>query len=71
MREYWLVDLERRQVTVYRLEPQGVYNAIAPDASSAYRSQVLPGFFLQPDWLWPASGDRDEFAALRALGIIS
>jgi len=68
VREYWLVDLEKHQVILYRLGAQGMYEAIAPDASGAYRSEVLPGFFLHPEWLWPASGDRDEFAALRALG---
>lgn len=71
VREYWLVDLERRQVTLYRLGSQGDYNPIAPDASGSYRSEVLPGFFLHPDWLWPVSGDRDEFTALRALEVMS
>jgi len=71
VREYWLVELAERQITLYRLGSEGQYETVAPDASGAYHSEVLPGFFLHPDWLWPPSGERDEFAALRQLGVIS
>jgi Uma2 family endonuclease len=71
VREYWLIDLQSRQITPYRLEPQGQYTPIAPDERGYYHSEVVPGFFLHPDWLWPASGQLDEFAALRALGVLA
>lgn len=71
VREYWLIDLQSRQISLYRLASQGQYVPIAPDERGAYCSEVVPGFFLHPDWLWPESGQLDEFAALRALGVIA
>ncbi len=71
VREYWLIDLQSRQIIPYRLESQGQYVPIAPDERGTIYSEVAPGFFLHPDWLWPESGQLDEFAALRALGVIA
>ncbi len=48
--EIWLVDFERRQVTVVRKAGQ-VYRS-ETKSSGKIRSQVLKGFFVQGEWLW-------------------
>jgi Uma2 family endonuclease len=50
--EYWLIDPERRQAEFYRLGEDGRYRVVLPDAEGIYRSEVLAGFWLYPDWLW-------------------
>lgn len=52
VKEYWLIDLLRRQGEFYQLNPQGVYHLAATDASGRYQSVVLDGLWLQVDWLW-------------------
>jgi Uma2 family endonuclease len=52
--EYWWIDPRARQ---HRLEPftlnsAGNYEPILPDAQGRYHSRVLPGFWLDPIWLW-------------------
>lgn len=50
VREYWIVDPLSRTVEAYRLDK----NKYVPIAKKAGRiaSAILPGFFIQPDWLW-------------------
>ncbi|PKO22120.1 MAG: hypothetical protein CVU38_11155 [Chloroflexi bacterium HGW-Chloroflexi-1] len=50
--EYWLIDPDRARVEFYQLDTQGRYAAVAPDAEGIYRSQALPDFWLDVDWLW-------------------
>jgi Uma2 family endonuclease len=50
--EYWLLDPERQQAEFYRLGEDGRYHFALPDAAGVYRSEVLTGFWLRPDWLW-------------------
>lgn len=50
--EYWLIDPLRRQVECYQLNPQGRYAAAFSGETGIYRSAVLPGFWLQIEWLW-------------------
>ncbi len=52
VKEYWLIDPDRQQAEFYRLGEKGRYRNISPDASGIYRSEILPGFWLQVDWLW-------------------
>jgi Uma2 family endonuclease len=52
--EYWWVDPRPRQ---QRFEPfvlnsAGSYEPILPDAQGRYHSRVLPGFWVDPAWLW-------------------
>jgi Uma2 family endonuclease len=52
--EYWWIDPRPRQ---HRFEPftlnsSGNYEPIPPDAQGRYHSLVLPGFWLDPTWLW-------------------
>jgi Uma2 family endonuclease len=50
--EYWLLDPQTRRAEFYQLGPAGQYQLIAPDSQGIYRSAVLPGLWLQVDWLW-------------------
>jgi Uma2 family endonuclease len=52
VREYWLVDPMRRTCEVYRLEPGGVYELFQDGTRPRIESSVLPGFWIDPAWLW-------------------
>ena len=69
--EYWLLNPVVEQINVYVLDTDGKYEPLAPDAVGRYHSQVLPGFFVERGWLWPATGESaDTLAALRALALL-
>jgi Uma2 family endonuclease len=51
VREYWLIDPDRQQAEFYRLV-EGRYRLVYPDSEGLYRSEVLPGFWLEVEWLW-------------------
>jgi Uma2 family endonuclease len=52
--EYWIIDPRpgRQRVDFYRLTAQGKYQAVLPDADGRYHAAALPGFWLDPAWLW-------------------
>jgi Uma2 family endonuclease len=51
VREYWLIDAQRRQAEFYLLDDTGIYQSLrTPDG--VFRSQVLPGLWVRIDWLW-------------------
>ncbi len=52
VREYWLIDPQRKQVEFYQRGDSGFYRAIPTDETGIYHSQVLPGLWLKVDWLW-------------------
>ena len=52
VREYWLIDPQRKQVEFYQRESSGFYRAISTDEAGIYHSRVLPGLWLQVEWLW-------------------
>lgn len=51
VREYWLIDPERRRVDLYALSERGVLEPF-PGENGIWRSRVLPGFWLKGEWLW-------------------
>src|SRR5262249_40469523 len=51
IREYWIVDEELQKVTLYRLGPSKRYREVKP-RKGELRSEVLPGFWLRPEWVW-------------------
>jgi Uma2 family endonuclease len=61
VQEYWLIDPDQQQAEFYRLNGQSHYESQPLDPASRYYSQVLPGFWLKPAWLWlqplPAAQD--------------
>ena len=60
--EYWLVDPrpDHQRADFYYLAEDGIYQRFATEADERVQSQVLTGFWLQPDWLWQIP-DRDPF----------
>ncbi len=51
VREYWIIDEMLKKVTLHRLDRRGVYRTVRPRAG-VLNSQVIPGFWLRPEWLW-------------------
>jgi Uma2 family endonuclease len=49
--EYWIVDDMEQRVVLLRLNVAGAYREVKPRKGALY-SQVLPGFWLRPEWLW-------------------
>ncbi len=54
VREYWICDPrpDKQQTSFYQLTVEGRYQAVPPDADGRYHALVLPGFWLDPAWLW-------------------
>ena len=52
MREYWLIDPERRQAEFYLPDANGVYHVHEADPDGIFRSRVLEGLWIRPEWLW-------------------
>ena len=63
VKEYWLIDPERRDATFFQLNEGGKYEAAVVGADGVYRSRVLAGFWLQVDWLWDRPGVREVMRA--------
>lgn len=54
VREYWIIDPRpgKERVDFFRLTAQGKYLPVLPDADGRYHALTLPGFWLDPAWLW-------------------
>jgi Uma2 family endonuclease len=52
--EYWWLDPRprHRRFEPFALNDAGGYEPILPDAQGRYHSRVLPGFWIDPAWLW-------------------
>lgn len=66
--EYWIVDGRdgSRGVIAYARTEAGRYEAIAPDERGRIHSRVLPGFWVETDWL-TADELPDDVAVWRQL----
>ena len=51
VREYWLLDPQRRRAEWYQLSDDGAYQFVAP-VDGVYHSQVLSGLWIREEWLW-------------------
>lgn len=49
--EYWIVDELEEKVTFLRLDRKGKYRVVRLE-SGRFRSVVLPGFWIRPEWFW-------------------
>jgi Uma2 family endonuclease len=67
VREYWIIDLDRKEAEFYRLDEHGNYRLIFEGRGGEYRSEVVPGFWLEVDWLWK----EPPPSPLRVVGEIS
>jgi Uma2 family endonuclease len=52
VREYWLIDPQRKQAEFYELDANGVYRLAYSGGDGVYHSAVLEGLWLKVDWLW-------------------
>lgn len=52
VREYWLLDPQRREALFYLRGADGMYHAAAIDPDGVYHATALPGFWIEVDWLW-------------------
>lgn len=52
IKEYWLIDYERRQAEFYNLDEQGIYQLSTADENSIFHSRVLENLELNVEWLW-------------------
>jgi Uma2 family endonuclease len=52
--EYWLIDPRpgQRRFLPFALSAAGRYEPVAPDAQGRVHSAAIPGFWLDPAWLW-------------------
>jgi Uma2 family endonuclease len=67
--EYWLIDSQTERAEFYQLTAGGRYRQVSPNAEGVYRSAVLPGFWLQVEWLWQEPLPK-TLDVLRELGLI-
>jgi Uma2 family endonuclease len=70
VREYWLIDPERREADFYVLDARGRYRLVEVGPDGIYESPTLAGFRLNLAWLW-----RDPLPKVldvaRDLGLLS
>ncbi|HEV2147683.1 MAG TPA: Uma2 family endonuclease [Longimicrobiaceae bacterium] len=52
VREYWLIDPQRRRAEFHRLGERQVYEPVALDEAGRFESRVLPGLWIRVEWLW-------------------
>lgn len=51
VKEYWVIDPDRKQAEFYVLDADGVFQFAAPE-NGVFHSRVLDGLFLRVEWLW-------------------
>ncbi|HWG44658.1 MAG TPA: Uma2 family endonuclease [Gemmataceae bacterium] len=49
--EYWIIDEEEKTILLLRLNARGRYREVRP-RRGIFHSEILPGFHLDPQWLW-------------------
>lgn len=52
VREYWVLDPDRKQAEFYGLGKDGIYRPLMVDEDGLFHSQVIKGFWIKVDWLW-------------------
>lgn len=52
--EYWIVDARdgQRRFEPFTLTDRGVFRLMGPDTDGRVHSRILPGFWIDPAWLW-------------------
>ncbi len=57
VREYWIIDPMEETVTLLRLNKRGKYQEVRPK-DGILHSEVIEGFWLDPNWLWQSPRPR-------------
>lgn len=70
VREYWLIDPDRREADFYQLDARGRYRLVEVGPDGIYQSPTLSGFRLNLAWLWREPLPKVLDIA-RELGLIS
>lgn len=52
VKEYWLIDPERKRAEFYQLGRDKQYHLLPVDETGVFRSVVLKGLWLEVAWLW-------------------
>jgi hypothetical protein len=65
--EYWLLDPERQVAEFYRLGENGRYALHQIDSNNRYQTPIIPGFWLQIEWLWQMPPTLDVLRQLELL----
>ena len=63
--EYWLLDPRKKQAQFFRLV-DGRYEPATFDRDGNFRSSVIDGVFIDPDWLWDQPPVDDILARWQA-----
>jgi Uma2 family endonuclease len=69
VREYWIIDPLSKILEVSRREGEAFHFQPIAESEGRVASEILPGFYLQPAWLWqePLPKVRDVLRELGAL----
>jgi Uma2 family endonuclease len=57
VQEYWIIDPMQESLTVLRLNRRGKYQQVSAK-DGIYYSEVIEGFWLDPNWLWQSPRPR-------------
>lgn len=52
VKEYWLIDYDRKQAEFYNLDKKGIYQVSKTDEQNIFHSKALKNLKLKVDWLW-------------------
>lgn len=52
VKEYWLIDYERRTANFYGLDSEKKYELLLPGTDKKFKSGVIEGLWINTDWLW-------------------
>lgn len=68
VREYWLIDPDRREAFVHVLQSDGRYHTAFASREGRFASSVLPGLWIDAGWLWaePLTHEADAVREILA-----
>ncbi|MBI3736751.1 Uma2 family endonuclease, partial [Candidatus Sumerlaeota bacterium] len=69
VREYWLIDPQRKRAEFHRFGKDGTYIPMPIDSDGKFHSEILQGFWMKVDWLWHDPMPTD-FYVLKQWGLI-
>ena len=69
MREYWIIDPERKKAEFFLRGRDGKYAAAPVGTDGIYRCTIIKPLWVRVDWFWQVPLPR-EFAVYREWGII-